>query len=366
MIFNHDRCWSFTRIDKGIILSLGNRKSWNGEVRNSRKDGSAFWCQVGVSTFDHPGYGRVWVAVFENIRERKKLRNQLLQAQKLEAIGQLASGITHEINAPIQYTGDNTNFLSDSLRDLIDLARRGQSLLQSCCMDCSETKEIRRFREALEGIDLDYVLREIPRATEQTLEGIEHVVSIVQAMREFSGRRPKDKTLADLNRIIRSTLTFSRNEYKYATVVSTDLDKNLPSVPCLPSELTQVMLNLVVNAAHAVEDRYGKKSPLKGEIRITSRRDGDWAVVCVADDGAGIPADHHHHVFNPFFTTKEVGRGSGQGLAISHSVVVDKLGGAISFESDMGRGTTFTIRLPIEDPRASEESGDEGTHTLRG
>ncbi|MBN1824878.1 MAG: PAS domain S-box protein [Candidatus Eisenbacteria bacterium] len=348
-----------------VILRLGDGKSWNGEVRNRRKDGSGFWCRVGVSTFDHPGYGRVWVAVFEDTTERKLLQNQLLQAQKLEAIGQLASGIAHEINTPIQYVGDNTHFLADSLNDLIDLAKRGRRLLETCDIECAGAEEFRHFREALERVDLDYVSREIPRATEQTLEGIEHVVSIVQAMREFSGQRPKDKTLTDLNRIVRNTLTFSRHEYKYAARVSTDLDGDLPPVPCLPSEFTQVMLNLVVNAVHAIEERYGKKSPVAGTIHIASRRDGDWAVVRVSDDGAGIPAENHHRVFDPFFTTKEVGRGSGQGLAIAHSVVVDKLAGSISFETEEGRGTTFTIRLPIEDPHVPQEGGNEGTHTLR-
>ena len=198
--------------------------------------------------------------------------------------------------------------------------------------------------------DTEYLLEEIPRAIRQSLEGLERVAKIVRSMKEFSHPGGEEMQAIDLNRAIESTLTVSRNEWKYVADVATDFDPQLPMVDCLPGEINQVVLNLIVNAAHAIADKVRDAAGQRGTITVRTCRDGDWATIAVADTGTGIPLAIQGRVFDPFFTTKEVGRGTGQGLAIAHSVVTDKHGGTIRFESQPGEGTTFFIRLPIHAP----------------
>jgi len=185
-------------------------------------------------------------------------------------------------------------------------------------------------------------------AIRQSLGGVAQVAKIVRSMKEFSHPGGDEKQAVDLNQAIGSTLTVSRNEWKYVAEVATDFDESLPSVPCLPSDLNQVMLNLVVNAAHAIADRFGSEPAEKGTITVRTRACGDWAEVRVADTGTGISPAVRDRVFDPFFTTKAVGRGTGQGLAIVHSIITERHGGTIGLESEVGQGTEFIVRLPIE------------------
>jgi signal transduction histidine kinase len=215
-----------------------------------------------------------------------------------------------------------------------------------------------RIRSILEAVALDYLAAEIPRAISESLDGVERTAHIVRAMKEFS--HPADeKTAVDLNRAIESTLTVSRNEWKYVAELVTDFDPALPPVPCLPGEFNQVMLNLIVNAAHAIGEVLGERPTAKGKITIRTRCAGAWAEIEVADTGAGIPAPIRHRIFDPFFTTKGVGKGTGQGLSIAHTVVVRKHGGTIDVESEAGKGTSFLLRLPMaprsETARTAEE-----------
>lgn len=173
------------------------------------------------------------------------------------------------------------------------------------------------------------------------------MAAIVRAMKDFSHPGGQQKQAVDLNRAIENTLTVSRNEWKYVADLVTDLDPSLPPVACLPSDFNQVVLNLVVNAAQAVANVVRDGSNGKGTITVRTRREGDWAAVHIEDTGTGIPEEIHTKVFDPFFTTKEVGQGTGQGLAIAHAIVVERHGGSISFETQVGRGTAFVIRLPI-------------------
>jgi signal transduction histidine kinase len=191
---------------------------------------------------------------------------------------------------------------------------------------------------------VDYLRGEIPRAIGESLAGVERVSTIVRAMKDFSHPGTEEKTPVDLNRAIESTITVARNEWKYVAELETSFDASLPPVPCLPGEFNQVVLNLIVNAAHAIA---AKSSEAKGRIQVRTRRDAGWADIRVTDSGTGIPEKVRRRIFEPFFTTKEVGKGTGQGLAIARSVVVDKLGGTISFETETGRGTTFIVRLPL-------------------
>ena len=206
--------------------------------------------------------------------------------------------------------------------------------------------------EAEEAADLDYLAERMPRAFERTLEGVERVTSIVRAMKEFAHPDRREKSPADLNRALANSLTVARNEYKYVAEAETAFGA-IPPVLCHVGELNQVFLNLIVNAAHAIGDVV-QGTDRKGTIRVTTAADGDHVVVRVADDGAGIPAELRGRVFDPFFTTKAVGKGSGQGLAIARNIVVAKHGGSIAFETEVGRGTTFIVRLPVGDLEHSE------------
>jgi signal transduction histidine kinase len=193
-------------------------------------------------------------------------------------------------------------------------------------------------------------MEEIPQALSESRQGINQVSRIVQAMKEFSHPGGKEKEPVNLNQAIESAVIVARNEWKYSADLKMDLDPTLPPVPCLPGEFSQVLLNLLVNAAHAITAVGGETSNTKGQVTVQTSHEPEpagWAVVRVSDTGTGIPAAIQPHIFDPFFTTKEVGKGSGQGLAICHDVVVNKLGGQITFETQPDQGTTFIVRLPL-------------------
>ena len=273
-----------------------------------------------------------------DVTERKMLEDQLKQAQKLESIGQLAAGVAHEINTPIQYIGDNTNFLAGAFRDLGEVL----ALYRAAG---SDSARLTAAAQAAEQADLEYLLVEAPRAIDQTLEGVTHVARIVKAMKEFAHPGTEEKAPIDLNHAIETVMAVARNEWKYVAEVITDLDPDLPLVPGLAGELNQVFLNLLVNAAHAIQAGGGDRA--KGTITMSTRRTGNCIEARVTDTGCGIPEAIRGRIFDPFFTTKPVGQGTGQGLSIAHAVVVQRHGGAITFDSECGKGTTFVVRLPL-------------------
>ena len=291
------------------------------------------------------------------IAERKRMQAELVQAQKMESIGQLAAGIAHEINTPAQYVGDNTRFLRDSFASIDALFGDLDKLLEAAKRGEITEALIAEVDASVRGADVEYLKAEVPKAIQQSLEGIERVANIVRAMKEFSHPGNGHKQLVDLNRAIESTLTVSRNEWKYVADLITDFDPHLPQVSCLPGDFNQVVLNIVVNAAQAIANVVENGSQARGTITVRTRHEGDWAEIRVEDTGTGIPASIRHKVFDHFFTTKGVGKGTGQGLAIAHAIVVHKHAGTIRFESEEGKGTTFIIRLPIAD-RA--EGGEQG------
>lgn len=284
---------------------------------------------------------------------RKGMELQLRQAQKLEAIGQLAAGIAHEINTPTQFVGDNVRFLRDAFGDLKKLLDVQAQLVDAIQANRDTSELLALTRSIAEEIEVDYLMEEIPRAVEQTLGGVQRIAEIVRAMKEFSHPGTDEKTLTDLNKAIENTMTVSSNEWKYVAEIEKDFAPDLPPVPCLPGELNQTILNLIVNAAHAIRDVLRDGSTDKGTITIRTRHDARWAEIMISDTGAGIPEDIKTKIFDPFFTTKEVGEGTGQGLALAHSTVVDKHKGFLDLESEVGKGTTFVIRLPLADPQVS-------------
>jgi two-component system, NtrC family, sensor kinase len=285
--------------------------------------------------------------VAEDITHVKELERQLAQTQKLESIGQLAAGIAHEINTPIQYIGDNGKFLEDAFHDLVKFADARRDREADPDVEAVPIPS----REALDDGVFEYLRDEVPKAIEQLLGGVNVVARIVLAMKEFSHPGPVEKMPVDINRAIESTVLVSKSEWKYLAEVTTDFDRELPPVPCRAGEFNQVILNLIVNAAHAISDVVRDSGSL-GRIHIATRRDDragrrPGVEIRVSDTGCGIPKSNQAKVFDPFFTTKEVGKGTGQGLAIAYGVIVQKHGGTISLESEPGSGTTFIIRLPL-------------------
>ena len=290
-----------------------------------------------------------------DITDRKKLEAQLQQSQKMEAIGQLAAGIAHEINTPTQFVGDNTRFFQDALDDLIDIIKIYKELLEAIKSGSLTDELIQTAEERIEEFDLDYLEEEIPVAIRHTLKGVGRIAKIVQAMKIFAHPGGEEKEPADINKSIEKTITISRNEWKYVAEMITDFDESLSFVPCFQAELNQVILNLIVNAAHAIAEANKDDPAQMGTIRISTRREDNWAKIYISDTGSGIPENIQHKIFDLFFTTKEPGKGTGQGLAISHSVIVEKHKGTIILESREGKGTTFTISLPlVSEPEQKE------------
>jgi signal transduction histidine kinase len=289
-------------------------------------------------------------------QERQMLEVQLRQAQKLESIGQLAAGIAHEINTPTQFIGDNTRFVRDAFADIQQLLATHDRLLEAAGKGGITPELLNATQAARRAADLEYLTVEIPKAIDQTLDGVERVTQIVRAMKEFSHPGTEAKVMLDLNKAIESTATVCRSEWKYVADLAAEFDPSLPTVPVLPGEFNQVILNVLINATHAIADVVGESTGVKGLLTVSTRHDGEWAEIRITDTGTGIPEKARDRVFDPFFTTKAVGKGTGQGLAIARSVVVDKHGGTIRFETVMGKGTTFIIRLPLKPSAVKETS----------
>jgi len=281
--------------------------------------------------------------------ELRLTQAKLLQAQKLEAIGQLAAGIAHEVNTPTQYVTDNVSFLQRAFDKLLKLVEAQSQLTEGVRAGDTTPQALEAVDAARKLTKLDYLTRQVPRAIEQSLEGLGQISSIVKAMKEFSHPSGAEKQPFDIHDIIESTSIVAKNEWKYVAELQLDFDWNLPPVLLLRNEFSQVMLNLIVNASHAIAASLPPGSAGKGKLLISTKAVGKYVEVRVTDNGVGIPEAVRARVFEPFFTTKEVGKGSGQGLAIAYSVVVDKHGGSISFESNTGQGTTFIVSLPLSE-----------------
>ncbi len=324
------------------------------ELTALRADGRKFQAELSVSAAGEAD-SRLVLITARDLTERQALERSLAQSEKLQSIGRLAAGIAHEINTPTQYVGDNIHFLQQSFADLQELLNAHEELL-AAAEAAGLGEAVARVRQAAVIADVEFLREEIPVAIRQSIEGVERVARIVLAMKEFSHPGGDEQVPTDLNRALDSTLTVARNEWKYVAEAGTDFDPRLPLVPCQPGQLNQVFLNIVINAAHAIAGVVGDGADAKGRITITTRRDGDWAEIRIADTGTGIPAEVLPRIFDPFFTTKEVGKGTGQGLAIAHHVVVEQHHGSIDVTTEPGQGTTFILRLPLA---AGEPAGDQ-------
>jgi len=285
---------------------------------------------------------------FIDISERKIMEAKLVQAQKLESLGQLAAGIAHEINTPTQFIHSNVEFLEDAFKQMIGLLQTLQKQLEQDQGESSGLAVIEACREALAQTDLNYLASEIPEAGAGALEGVMRITKIVESMRYFAHPGKQEKTIIDLNQALENALTISRNHWKYCADVHLDLGETLPPFKGYAAEFNQVLLNLIINAADAITEAIGANPKKKGLITVFSSRIGDRIEIRIGDTGAGISPETRSRIFDPFFTTKDVGKGTGQGLALAYSVVVEKHGGTIDFDSEVGRGTTFYLRFPAD------------------
>ncbi|MEM7338697.1 MAG: ATP-binding protein [Actinomycetota bacterium] len=321
-------------------------------------DGSAVPVLMRSSELMDEGESARAVHVATDISERKRLEVELRHAQRLESIGQLAAGVAHEINTPIQYVSDSARFLAEVIEDLLGLDDHYEPLRSATAEDADYAPQVKAAIEYRDEIDVDFIRTEAPGAVARTIDGLERVASIVKALKQFSHPGSDTPAPVELNEVVDNALTVARSEYKLVADVEF-IPGEIPEVLAFRGDLSQVLVNLVVNAAHAIADHNANADPTgstpKGRIDITTSATGDGVAVVVTDSGGGIPATIRERVFEPFFTTKEPGRGTGQGLALAHNVVVGKHAGRLTFEVDEGVGTTFTMWLPLVSPDPEDD-----------
>ncbi|MHC1713516.1 MAG: PAS domain S-box protein [Solidesulfovibrio sp.] len=333
---------------------LAERNLINEEMRLMRPDGRTVPVTKTVVSAMRRGELRLFEIVFD-ISDRKALERQLAVAQKLESVGELAAGIAHEINTPTQYIGDNLHFLSTAFAGLGQALSRIEAVADRLAEQSGDAEARQELDAARREVDVEFLMDEVPRALEQSVEGVARVTTIVSAMKKFSHPGGEEKTAVDINAAVENTITVAKNEWKYVADVTLDLDRSLPPVFCLPGDFNQVILNILINASHAIAEKV-KGTSGKGVITIRTEADDDFCKLSVTDTGTGIPETNRRKIFDPFFTTKEVGKGTGQGLAITHNIVVAKHGGTIDFESEPGQGTTFIVRVPFGGREPAEDT----------
>lgn len=335
---------------EGIKRRLDAGESWTDRINVRKKDGGHYRSRSFASRIlDEEGEWAGLSFISMDTSDEARMEAQLGHLQKMEALGEMAAGIAHEINTPIQYVGDNIQFLRSAVDDVF-------RLLSACSAACEAGRnalisdaELSAIEALRKEIDWDFLREEIPLALEQALEGRDRVAAIVRAMKEFAHPGDEELTPPDVNRAIENTLAVSRGEWKHVAEIELNLSDDLPPVPCFPGSFNQVLLNLVVNASHAIDDSREARGGALGCISISSALNGDQAEIVIGDNGCGIPPENLSRIFDPFFTTKDVGRGTGQGLALTHALIVERMKGQIEVDSRLGQGTRFILRLPLDD-----------------
>jgi signal transduction histidine kinase len=318
------------------------------EYQGYRKDKELIWQRNNISKiFKNGVLVKVRGVIFDITVEKRKeeqrisMEGQLKHAQKMEAIGQLAAGIAHEINTPSQFVGDNLTFFADSIKDFTDYYKQLEALVRST----NNNVLTATLEKSKQKLDMEFLEEEVPLAIKQSIDGVSRISQIVSAMKDFSHPGKENKQKIDINRAIESTSIVASNEWKYIADMAFEFADALPQVNCFPGEINQVILNIIVNASHAIDSSGGKDG--KGNIRISTQKENNNVIIKISDDADGMEDSVMERIFDPFFTTKEVGKGTGQGLSLAYAVMVDKHDGHISVESTVGEGTTFTIELPI-------------------
>ncbi len=367
---SHVQLIGWTITDFAPAFQANNHDSnteWNRFIEKAQQEGAChFEFQLQSQSGDLV-LADVWMASFKlqgevviqatlrDITQRKKLEMELRQSQKMESVGQLAAGISHEINTPIQFVGDSAHFLQSSSQELTELLESYQTLVEKH-QDKLPQEEIEELKDLEEELDLEFIKEEMPRSFTRMMDGLSRVSKIIQAMKEFAHPQGQKLERADLNHAIENALIVARNEYKYVADIKTDLPP-LPLVRCNLGEINQILLNLLVNSAHAIKDVV-QSTPTRGLITVSTQQKDDWVCFSIQDNGAGIPEEIQDRVFDQFFTTKPVGKGTGQGLALTWAIV-ERHQGRIELDSTPGIGTTFHIWLPVDGPETQDEEEPE-------
>ncbi|UCH98472.1 MAG: PAS domain-containing protein [Candidatus Aminicenantes bacterium] len=290
---------------------------------------------------DRSGQKLGFLFLAEDITHKKEEEMRRNLSQKLESLGKMARNIAHEIKSPLQYIGNNSYFIYDSFENLVKFFNAlNQSLTAIEKSDPTRVKE--NLEKACKEYDIEYILKEGPKASDQIIKGVSRVTTIIQSMMDYThpGRGVMEQ--ANIHELLETTLVFIRKNKNEIYQVQTEFCPDIPQVLCYPGELVQVFMNLLINAADAIQEK-GKP----GLIKITTALNNDEVIVSIADNGCGIPDDIKDNIYNPFFTTKEVGKGTGQGLSLVHNIVTEKHKGKIYYESKPGEGTTFYVHLPL-------------------
>ncbi|WP_432737448.1 PAS domain S-box protein [Maridesulfovibrio sp. FT414] len=320
---------------------------WKGRFINLDKNGRRFTQDTTIAPVrNEEGTIVNFVSVARDITHQLIIEAQLRQAQKLESIGELAAGIAHEINTPTQYVMTNVKFLDDSFSELITSLKRLNNIRNLVQSSSSMGRIAIEAEDLITEDDLNYLTEEIPNAIKESTEGLRRIADIVKSVKQLAHPGETQKGFHDLNEIIRDAVTVSTNEWKYVADVEMILEEGMKPQNCLKGEMGQVILNLIVNSAHAIEQKSGRSGSTKGTIQITSRTENDSTIIAITDTGCGMPRHVIEKAFDPFFTTKTIGKGTGQGLAIAYNVIANVHQGSIVLESEEGIGTTVTIRLP--------------------
>jgi signal transduction histidine kinase len=338
--------WDWPLIISKLCDSLNNNETSEkfdvSYIRDSEEKDRIF--SIAITPFVEPNGSFIgYLLLMDDITEKKHLENRHHQSMYLESIGQLSAGIAHEINTPMQYISDNLSFLEDSF---INVAKAFWTIKKSLSSNTINTEQLNSiFKEA----DIEYLSEELPLAFSQTTEGVKRVCSIVKAMKEYSHPNSEEKVATNINDCINITITISKHTWKYHSEMEVFLDSELPEVMCHPGPFNEVILNIIVNAADAIKDRIENNESIdKGKITIQTLNKEDFAEIRISDTGGGIPLSIQEKIFDPFFTTKTIGKGTGQGLALSYRIIKERHNGELYFETVPGESTSFIIQLPYK------------------
>lgn len=335
---------------KNLWGTITKGEVWAGRFVNLRKNGQRYTQEATIGPVrDEQGKAISYVCVARDISEQLIFEAQLRQAQKLESIGELAAGIAHEINTPTQYVISNSQFLEEAFGTLMKMLNGSRSLIKAVQEGKDHDELVRMADTILDEKELGFLEEDLPSAFKESEHGLKRISEIVQSIKQLAYPGEVRKGLHSLNEIVRNAITVSTNEWKYVADIDQNLSEDLPEIYCLKGEVGQVVLNLIVNGAHAIESRIAGSTEYKGKLTLSTSYNDDQVILTVADNGSGMSDVVVERAFDPFFTTKEVGKGTGQGLAIAHNVVVNMHCGEISIETEEGVGSTFIIKLPIQD-----------------
>lgn len=334
---------------KNLWETITKGETWRGKFTNTKKDGTNYQDETTISPVkDEEGAIINFVAVKKDITRELEIEQQLQQAKRLESIGILAAGIAHEINTPIQYVLSNTQFVQDVIQDLLELQQTYQGLVETVKPSGDYQSQIETIITVVDALDISYLASESEKAIEQTIEGVNRISDIINSMKIFAESKITIRQKEDLNAIIKSTVTVSRSAWRDHADIKMNLGEYLPEIPLVSSKIKQLLLNMILNASDAIQEKRDRPPTETGVISLTTRRVGESVELRISDTGTGIPENIVGKIFDPFFTTKAVDKGKGQGLSAVHTIVVDNHSGSIKVSSTVGEGTEFIILFPIE------------------